>query len=139
LAQPWCKGLEDYSVVAEGATRRVVMHHGLAKEFGKAKAQDKAKLLSWIQIWCDKPEGSIPAEKLKSQEHFTDAKGRKVHIFALKAHQARLYGFIRVVQTKETFLFASVDPSKKDDSADPAVIKRAKNEAFRVLDVLGIR
>lgn len=139
MDKPWCSDLTDYAVVAESDGRRVVMAKGLAKEFGKAAKKDKAQLLRWMQIWTGDHEGAISTQRFKHQENFSDVKGRKVAIWAFKSFQARLYGFIRTVEKKETFLVGAVDPSKKDDEADKAVLKRAKIAAFDVLNRLKIR
>lgn len=139
MTKPWCKSLEDYEVVAESANRRVVMAKGLAKEFRKVASKDKAKLLSWMKIWTSDRDGAISTQRFKSQESFTDGQGRRVQVWAFKSYQARLYGFIRRIEAKETFLVTAADASKKDDEADPARLQKASKEAFRVLDVLGMR
>lgn len=115
------------------------MAKGLAKEFRKVASKDKAKLLSWMKIWTSDRDGAISTQRFKSQESFTDGQGRRVQVWAFKSYQARLYGFIRRIEAKETFLVTAADASKKDDEADPARLQKASKEAFRVLDVLGMR
>lgn len=139
MTTSWCKSLGDYAVVVESGNRRVVMAKGLAKEFGKIAVKDKAKLRAWMEIWTEDREGAISTQKFKSQDGFTDGKGRRVQIWAFKSYQARLYGFIRKIEGKETFLVTAADAAKKDDEADPAKLQRASREAFKVLDAVGIR
>lgn len=139
MTKAWCKALDDYAVVAESGNRRVVMAKGLAKEFKKVANKDKAKLLSWMENWTRDREGAISTQRFKSQESFTDHKGRRVQIWAFKSFQARLYGFIRKIEDKETFLVTAADASKKDDEADPVKLKRASEGAFKVLDAVGMR
>jgi len=139
VTKPWCQSLSDYAVVVESDNRRVVMAKGLAKEFEKVTLKDKAKLVSWMKIWTEDREGAISTQRFKSQDSFTDGKGRRVQIFAFKSFQARLYGFIRKIEGKETFLVTAADAAKKNDEADPAKLQRASKEAFKVLDAVGIR
>lgn len=139
MTKPWCNALVDYAVVAESDNRRVVMSKGLAKEFKKVAAKDKAKLISWMTIWTEDREGAISTQRFKAQDSFTDKKGRRVQVWAFKSYQARLYGFIRKVEGKETFLVTAADSSKKNDDADPIKLKKASDEAFKVLDAVGIR
>lgn len=139
MTKAWCEALDDYAVVVESGNRRVVMAKGLAKEFKKVTTKDKAKLLSWMKIWAGDCEGAISTQRLKYQDHFTDQKGRRVQIWVFKSFQARLYGFVRKIEDKETFLVTAVDASKKDDQADPVKLKKASEEAFKVLVAVGIR
>jgi hypothetical protein len=135
----WCNQLPDYEVVVEGDDRRVVMSGGLDKEYRKIAVKDKASLRRWIENWCGDVDGAIPDTRMKAQDRFSDVKERTVLVIAFKSYQARLYGFIRKVAEKETFFISAIDPDKKDDEADPKVLKKAKLEAFRVLDRLKIR
>lgn len=139
MAKPWCKALADYAVVAESDNRRVAMSKGLAKEFGKVSQKDKAKLLVWMKIWTEDREGAISTQRFKSQDSFTDRNGRRVQVWAFKSFQARLYGFIRQIEGRETFLVTAADAAKKNDDADPVKLKRASTEAFRILDLLSMR
>lgn len=139
MDKPWCAQLDDYAVAAESGNRRVVVAKGLAKDFKKIATKDQAQLRRWMEIWTNDRDGAISTERFKSQDSFTDDKGRKVQIWAFKSYQARIYGFIRTVEGKETFLAGAIDPSKKNDNADKNNLKRAKTEAFRVLQALGIR
>lgn len=139
MTKPWCASLSDYAVVAESDNRRVVMAKGLAKEFQKIALKDQAKLRAWMKIWTEDREGAISTQRFKSQDSFNDAKGRRIQIYAFKSYQARLYGFIRKIEGKETFLVTAADAAKKDDNADPAKLQRASKQGFEVLDALGIR
>lgn len=139
MTKPWCKELDDFAVVVESDNRRVVMAKGLAKEFGKVAKKDKANLRSWLEIWTEDREGAISTQRFKSQDSFTDAKGRRIQIWAFKSYQARLYGFIRKIEGKETFLVTAADAAKKDDKADSAKLQRASKEGFKALDAVGIR
>jgi len=139
VSSHWCKNLTEYQAVAQSDGRRVVVWEALAKEYRKIPTKDQGSLLRWMEIWSGDLDCAISTQRFKSQDSFTDQKGRKVQIWAFKSYQSRMYGFVRKVENKETFFVTAIDPAKKDDDADPAVLKRAKVEAFRVLDVLGIR
>ena len=115
------------------------MAKGLAKEFKKVKTKDKAKLLSWMEIWTADRDGALSTQRFKFQQGFTDQQGRRVQIWAFKSYQARLYGFIRKIEGRETFLVTAVDASKKDDDADPVKLQKASRAGFKALDALGMR
>lgn len=131
--------IAEYEVVVHAGERRVAMNRGLVKLFAKITPKDKGRLRRWMEIWCRDGAANIPRENMKPQERFHDDQGRSVQVWAFKSYQARLYGFSRIVDSKETFFVTAVDPAKKDNNADPGVIKKAKIEAFRILDLLGIR
>lgn len=139
MTKSWCESLNEYAVIAESDNRRVVMAKGLAKEFKKIATKHQAKLKSWMEIWTTDREGAISSQKFKYQDSFQDGKGRRIQIYAFKSFQARLYGFSRKIEGKDTFLVTAADAAKKDDEADPAKLQRASKEGFRILDAVGIR
>jgi hypothetical protein len=131
--------LAEYEVAVRAKTRCVAIDRGLEKLFKKVTPKDQGKIRRWMEIWCRDGAANIPKENLKPQERFQDVKGRSVQIWAFKSYQARMYGFSRIVDGRETFFVTAIDPAKKNDDADPAMLKKSKNEAFRILDVLGLR
>lgn len=135
MASHWCNQLPEYEVVAEGDKRRVVAWVKLAKEQRKVKPKDQGGILRWMKNWADGVD-NIPEEKFKYQDRFTQNGFHPVRISAFKNHQARYYGFNRVVEGKDTFFVTAIDPSKKDNNADPAMLERASKEAFNILRTL---
>lgn len=139
LASSWCDDLPEYEVVAECDGRRVVMLGKLRKEYKRVERKDAAAVLRWMQIWCRDEVDALPPERFKQQERYVGATGSVVKISAFKSYQARFYGFSRSVQGKETFFVTALDPAKKSDQADPQMLKRASDEAFRILAALKIK
>jgi maltooligosyltrehalose synthase len=138
LASHWCNQLPEYALVVESDNRRVVAWDKLTKDQRKVKPKDQGSVLRWMKNWTDGVE-NIPEERFKFQERFTKNGFHPVRISTFKSFQARYYGFNRIVEGKDTFFITAIDPSKKDNDADPAMLDRASKEAFRVLETLNVK
>lgn len=60
----------------------------------------------------------------KSLGKHKDGTGGRVHLFEFKAFQWRLYGVLRNFRGGRAFLGIEVDPDKKKDKADQALLAR---------------
>lgn len=47
-------------------------------------------------------------------------------LVAVKVHKVRLYGFIRSYRNQKTLMLIDIDADKKQNKANPRVLKRAK-------------
>jgi hypothetical protein len=73
-----------------------------------------------MEMWC---EG-----RRLTEEMFNANEGRSsgnLLLQAFKAFKVRLYGFVRPVAGRKTFIIVAIDPAKKQDRADPRVLSRA--------------
>jgi hypothetical protein len=69
------------------------------------------------------PQG-FDHKMFKSEGRFKDGTGKPVQVFAMKAYQWRLYGVLRHHDGRPAFFGLCVDPSKKKDKANKALLER---------------
>ena len=106
-----------------GAHARVIISKAATNEFLQLETRKQARLLSNVKLWAD-------GQRL-SQEQFNGNEGRcggtnDRMLVAIKTHKIRLYGFIRQVRSCKTLVIVEIDSAKKQDRANPRIIKRAK-------------
>lgn len=116
----------DCDHVLTGSAGRVLMAKSVTQAFVALESRKQARLLSNAKIWAD---GHRP-----SDEQFQGNEGRcgganDRMLVAVKVHKVRLYGFIRRYRTKKTLLIVDIDVAKKQNRANPRVLKRAKAAA----------
>jgi hypothetical protein len=61
----------------------------------------------------------------------------EVLLQAFKTFKVRLYGFSSAVGGRRTFVIVDADPAKKQDRADPKILKRAKRRVDDLFDEFG--
>ena len=110
--------------VLTGSVARVLMKKSVTLEFMEIERNKQARLLSNAKLWAD---GHQP-----SSEQFQGNEGRcggvnDRMLVAVKVHKVRLYGFIRRYRNKRTLLIVDIDLAKKQNRANPRVLKRAKS------------
>ncbi|MGV3490134.1 MAG: hypothetical protein ACO1OG_02320 [Devosia sp.] len=71
-------------------------------------------------------------EMFKSVQRIKASGGNEHMIFEFKAHQFRLYGVIVDYKGKRSFVGTACDPAKKNNKADPAILKRAADAADKI-------
>ncbi|TMM50195.1 hypothetical protein [Qipengyuania marisflavi] len=115
--------------VRDGTEGRVLMSRKIIDEFMALESRKQAQLLSRLQLWGN-------GVKL-TREQFNGNEGRcggeddrmLVAVKTNKAMKTRLYGFVRHYREKRTLLLVAMDTAKKQDKANPRILKRAKAEA----------
>jgi hypothetical protein len=112
--------------VLTGSVARVLMAKTVTQEFIAVESKKQARLLSNAKIWAD---GHPPNE-----EQFQGNEGRcggenDRMLVAVKVHKIRLYGFVRRYRGKKTLLIVDIDVAKKQNKANPRILKRAKAAA----------
>jgi len=80
----------------------------------------------------------LPPQRINSNEGWFPSShaDNKVRLQAFKPWQLRAYWFRREVNGKSTIFITGVDPAKKQDRADPEILKAAGKEAVRINDLL---
>ena len=100
------------------------------KEAGrKGMVQVEAAMTAWCRVG---PE-NLPPSRFKFQKHHEKG-GKSARIDAFKGHQVRFYGTTVQIDGKPTFLVTGCDISKKQDAADPVVLKSAGNAAIALIN-----
>ena len=101
---------------------RVAIRRAIRHEFDVLDDQKKGRLQAIMRLWC---EGrALTPQMFNGNEGRSNA--HNVMLQAFKTFKVRLYGFSSDVGGKRTFVIIDSDPAKKQDRADPKILKRAK-------------
>lgn len=82
-----------------------------------------------MKLWC---EGRKLAPTMFNYNEGR-SKQKNLLIQAFKAFKIRFYGFERHLSDRRTFIIIDYDPAKKQDKADPNILKRAKSSADEIM------
>jgi hypothetical protein len=114
----------DCDVLEESAGARVVIRRSIRKEYDSLDDRKKGKLNAIMRLWCERGPQALTPEMFNSNEGRTSQ--RSIMLQAFKTFKVRLYGFTGQVGSKRTFVIVDADPAKKQNRADPKILKRAK-------------
>lgn len=102
------------------------------KAFLKEISQDdRATVQAAMLRWCRFGPSHLPQERFKFMSRYEKG-GASVRVDGFKGRQARFYGTTAQVDGKPMFLVTGVDPAKKQNTADPAILKAAGKAAFDI-------
>lgn len=120
------KGAGPYDVVIRTKTREEVDDD--------ATDEQKAGLEDLLERFAKGGPQALPRQKLNGNEGWfpSEKAPGKIRLQAFKPWQLRAYGFVRAVNGTATFIITGVDCSKKQDRANPSILKAAGAEAVRV-------
>ena len=125
----------ECDVLAEHYGARVVIRRTLTKAWEALGDRTQARLEAIMKRWCD-------GDKM-SPEMFNHNEGRSsrhnIMLQAFKAFKVRLYGFSFSVGEKRTLIIVDADPAKKQNKADPKILKRARSRIDDLLDEKGTK
>lgn len=112
--------------VLTGKIARVLMAKAVTGDFLTIDSKKQARLLANAKLWAD---GLRP-----SDEQFNGNEGRcggdnDRMLVAVKVHKVRLYGFVRGYKGLKILFIVDIDAEKKQNRANPRVLKRAKASA----------
>ena len=121
----------ECDILAEQHGARVVIRRVMRKAYDTLDDRAQGRLSKAMKRWCDDPSQL-------TQEMFNPSEGRtsrqNIMLKAFKAFKVRLYGFSTSVDEKRTFIIVDADTAKKQNKADPVILKRAKNKIDDLLD-----
>jgi hypothetical protein len=123
------ESLEDFDCepLVRTAKAQVAIARRLLPTYRGVSDQKQGRFEAIMRRWC---EGVA-----LTSEMFNGNEGRSpngILIQAFKGFKIRLYGFVRQVRNIKTFLIVEIDPAKKQDKADPKVLKKAKRRADEI-------
>lgn len=120
----------DCEVLEERFGARVVIRRAVRKAYDSLDDQKKGRLNAIMRLWC---EGRPLTPKM-----FNGNEGRtsrhNLMLQAFKTFKVRFYGVSIAVGGRRTFVVVDNDPAKKQDKADPAILKRAKRRIDDLVD-----
>lgn len=120
----------DCDVLQERYGARVVIRRGIKGTYESLGTQKQGRFAAIFQRWCEGTK--LTPEMFNANEGRTSK--RNVLLQAFKAFKVRLYGFSTSVGGRRTFLIMDADPAKKQDKADPRILKRAKKRIDDLMD-----
>src|SRR3990167_6390056 len=101
--------------------RCVAIHEAAEEEFDGLEERKKARLLRIMELWCDAQR--LSEEQFNGNEGREEKHGATVLLQAFKTHKNRLYGIDTQIATRRTFVIVEVDPAKKQNRADPKILR----------------
>lgn len=123
----------DCDLIAGRYGARVLMRRAVMKVFDKLNDKQKGRFFGIMNRWCEDP-------RLLTPEMFNGNEGRSPRhnemLQAFKIRKVRLYGFATALAGKRSFVVVDADPSKKQDKADPKILKRAKVRVDQIIDLI---
>lgn len=132
-------GKASFQRVATGNMHDVYLSDGVLDEYEKlrqrAERNEQNSVKAWKQLeryllrFCEHGHRNMPEDQFKSEGAFAVGDGKKIQIYAFKPWQWRLYGALREFNDRPCFLGTMVDPSKKNNKADRAILE-ASARAF---------
>jgi hypothetical protein len=124
----------DCHVLEEHGQSRVVIKRSLVKFFDSLDVRSLARLKSVMKLWCEGRK--LTPEMFNSNEGRTSKHNVMLQAFKRNQIKLRLYGFCSSIGGKKTFVILDSDPSKKQNKADPSILKRAKTRVDDLIDTL---
>lgn len=115
--------------------RRVVLLADATSDFDMIEERKQARLVRIMELWCDSQR--LTEEQFNGNEGREQKGSTNVLMQAFKTHKVRLYGVDVQIGGKRTFAILEIDAAKKQNKADPKVLKRAMLRAFDLFSALG--
>lgn len=119
------KAHDEYSRVQTGTDKRSV--------------QRQTHLRRFFEEFCSDFRHRLNDEQFKKEGDFSDGVGGRVAIWAFKAWQFRLYGAVLTVDGSRCFVGVTVDPEKKSNRADQALLRSAALEIAKLEEYHGAK
>jgi hypothetical protein len=126
----------ECDVLAEYSGARVVIRRAIRKVWDALDDRAQARFSAVMKRWCD-DASQLTSEMFNGNEGRTPKHDEMLRAFKNNAAKARLYGFSRAVSGIKTFVIVDADTAKKQNKADPIILKRAKSRVDDFLDNYG--
>lgn len=114
--------------LAAAAGAQVAITKEIREDYDALPTKQLGRFQRVMEMWCEGHK--LPKEMWNSNEGRSAAENLLIQ--AIKAFKIRLYGFVRQVQGVKTFIIVDLDPAKKQDKADPTILRRAKGRADKL-------
>lgn len=123
----------ECDVLAEHSGARVVIRRAIWKVYDALDDRAQGRLSAVMKRWCDDPAQLTP-EMFNGNEGRSPRHNTMLQAIKNNAAKVRLYGFSFPVADKRTFIIVDADMAKKQNKADPNILKRAKSRIDDILD-----
>lgn len=126
-------GQIECDVLADHSGARVVIRQSIRKAFDALDDKAQGRFLAVMKRWCDDPS-QLTSEMFNGNEGRSSRHKVMLQAFKNNAAKARLYGFPLSIGGMWTFIILDSDTAKKQNKADPHILKRAKSRIDDLLD-----
>lgn len=123
----------ECDVLAEHSGARVVIRRAVRKVYDALDDRAQGRLSAVMKRWCDDPDQLTP-EMFNGNEGRSSRHNEMLQAIKNNAAKVRLYGFSFLVADKRTFIIVDADTAKKQNKADPNILKRARSRIDDFLD-----
>jgi len=120
----------ECDVLDERYGARVAIRRATRRSYDGLDDRKKGRLIAIMQGWCEGRR--LTPDMFNANEGRTSRHNMLLQAF--KAFKVRLYGFSSAIGGKRTFVIVDADPAKKQDKADPKILKRAKRRVDDLID-----
>lgn len=143
MAQPVAPRASDYEIVLEGDAGAVRLSPSAVARYRAAIAgqdalsvQRKVHLERYFRAFCERGDfhAQLNPKQFKKEGSFKDGNGTEVGVWVFKAWKLRVYGGILTVSGKRCFVGTRVDPDKKRDRADQALLRATAKDIGRLVE-----
>ncbi len=111
-----------------GPTACVAIAASLQDDLAEIDERKMARLTRIMELWTEGQQ--LTAEQFNGNEGRAKRGDRNIMLQAFKTHKVRLFGIVMSLDSLRTFLIVDLDPAKKQNKADPKILKRAQNRAL---------
>jgi len=128
--------LSDLVPIKDGPKGAVKLTTDVADAFEGVDARGRARILRTMSYFCDIGSTKLQKEVYRFEERINVGSGnrrKRIPIYAFKGSQVRIYGSVRSINKKRTFVGTEIDASKKQNKANRALLKKAA-EKFEALE-----
>lgn len=98
--------------------------------------KQQVQLTRFTKTYCENGREYLTPEQFKREGRFPDGRGTKIDVYVFKPFKWRLYGIIFDLDGKPAFVGLEIDPEKKQDKADQALLKRVAKDGGTLLAAL---
>jgi hypothetical protein len=121
--------------VAQGPDSTVAMTQSVYKTFSMVAAKARARIKRPMEKYAEEGPRHLNREQFRLEMRCPSGRGsEKVAVYCFKAWQVRVYGVRITMNEKPVFVCSEIDPSKKQDKANPKLIKQAAKKAIAFAD-----
>jgi hypothetical protein len=124
-----------FKTLVSSKTARVAIDEALEKELAEIDERKMARLTRIMELWTAGHQ--LTAEQFNGNEGRAKRGDLNAMLQAFKTHKVRLFGVVMRIDALRTFLIVAIDPAKKQNKADPKVLKRSYERALEITQAAG--
>lgn len=124
-----------FEVLCSTDSACVAVDAELIKELNEVDERKLARLMRIMELWCAGHQ--LTSEQYNGNEGRAKRGDLNVMLHAFKTHKVRLFGIVMRVSPKRVFFIVDLDPAKKQNKADPKILKRAYGRALDLTEKAG--